>query len=85
MPTIDELVAKTNREVPDLATEADIAPNTVYRAIRLNQWPPQRRTRRALARVLGVSGDPLTSEQAVADAVGAEAAHAADGNQAGVA
>lgn len=45
-----------------VAAAGRISLPTIQKAERLDQWPPQSRTRLALARALGLTVDPLTGQ-----------------------
>jgi hypothetical protein len=57
---IRELIQATGLTQAEVAVSAGIALATVNIAAVSGQWPSQRRTRHALARVLGLTADPET-------------------------
>lgn len=69
-PTLQELIQATHMTQAQLSVAAGVSVGTVNKANTSNEWPTQRRPRLALARVLGMNGDPLTETE--------EVAHAAD-------
>lgn len=73
-PSPAELIDQAHRGTLELASEAGISPTTLIKYRDLNQWPKQRRPRLALARVLGLTGDPMApgAGDAAASAHGAE-------------
>lgn len=59
-PAPAPLIMASGKTLMRLAIEADLSLDCVFRAKQRNRWPAQRRTRLALARVLGLAADPAT-------------------------
>lgn len=53
-PGPSDLIAKDGRALHYIAAAAGVSIDTVLKAKQANEWPPQRRTREALRRALGV-------------------------------
>ena len=79
---IKDLIAASGLAIREIASRAEISPTTVVTASRDDVWPIQRRPRLALARVLGVDGDPIAMG---GDADRAVVAHSADHSAPGAA
>ena len=60
MPSPASLIAASGKTLMQIATEGSMSITCVITAKKQDRWPAQQRTRRSLARVLGLTVDPVT-------------------------